>query len=212
MILILDDTENLRNRFDIEFLFEGKYKQTCQLIDKKPYSREIMQLAQNLTNFKIICHHRSLRIKKEKGNNTSDEDISKLKESFIHLINEKKIKRIEFGRDMHTNFSAKTIDKKLFYTNLKSFIDFYISNNKLELRILYYGENYEEIEKMTLIDKLIDEVRITDVSNFKNNQLIHDGLKILFPDKEPLNIIKKWNNKELRKKDSVPDFVKNMFL
>jgi len=203
MILILDDTENLRKRFNLEFLFEVKYKQLCQFIDKKPYSRDIMQLAQNLTIYKIVCHHRSLKILKEEGNNSRDEDISKMKENFIRIIDEKKIERVEFGRDMHTNFSAKTIDKNLFYANLKSFIDFYILKNTLELKILYYGKNYKEIEKMTLIDKVIDKIRITDISEFKNNQLIQNGLKCLFPTESPIDIIENWYKKELSKKDII---------
>ncbi len=203
MILILDDTEKLRERFDIEFLYDKEFKQACQLIDKKPYSRDIMQLAQNLNSFKIVCHHRSLRIQKEEENNSSDEDISKMKGNFIRTIDERKIERIEFGRDMHTNFSARTIDKNLFYANLKSFIDFYISNNVLELKILYYGENYKEIEMMTLIDKVIDEIRSTDISEFKNNQLIHDGLRSLFPFENPIDIIENWNKKELCKKEII---------
>lgn len=150
-----------------------------------------------------MCHHRSLRIQKEEGNNSSDENISKMKENFIRIVDEKKIERIEFGRDMHTNFSAKTIDKNLFYANLKSFIDFYISNNKLELKILYYGENYQEIEKMTLIDKVIDEIRNVDIFDFKKNQLILDGLKYLFPSQNPIDIIENWNKKELCKKEII---------
>lgn len=203
MILILDDTENLKKRFDIEFLFGDKYRHVCQLIDKKPYSKEIMQLAQNLTNYKMVCHHRSLKILKEEGNNLSDKDISKIQENFIRKINDTRIVRIEFGGDMHTNFSAKTIDKKLFYDNLKSFIDFYISNNILELKILYYGENYEEIEKMTLIDKVIDEIRNMDMVAFENNQLILYGLKSLFPNEKPLDIIENWNKKKLSKRDII---------
>lgn len=203
MILILDDTEKLRERFEIEFLYEKEYKQACQLIDKKPYIRDIMQLAQNLTNFEIVCHHRSLRIQKEEGNNSSDEDISKMKENFIRTIDERKIEKIEFGRDMHTNIITKTIDKNLFYANLKSFIDFYILNKTIELKILFYGENYKEIEKMTLIDKVIDEIRSTDINEFKNNQLIHDGLRSLFPIENPIDIIENWNKKELSKKDII---------
>ncbi len=203
MILILDDTEKLRERFDIKFLYEKEYKQACELIDKKPYSRDIMQLAQNLNSFKIVCHHRSLRIQKEEGNNSSDEDISKMKGNFIRTIDERKIERIEFGRDMHTNFSARTIDKNLFYANLKSFIDFYISNNVLELKILYYGENYKEIEMMTLIDKVIDEIRNVDIFDLKKNQLILDGLKYLFPSQNPIDIIENWNKKELCKKEII---------
>jgi len=203
MILILDDTEKLRTRFDIEFLYEKEYKQVSKLIDTNPYSREIMQLAQNLNSFKIVCHHRSLKILKEEENNSSDENISRMKDSFIRFVDEKKIARIEFGRDMLTNFSARTIDKNLFYANLKSFIDFYILNNTLELRILYYGENYKELEKLTLIDKVIDEIRSTDVSEFKNNQLIHDGLKSLFPIENPIDIIEKWEKKELSKKEII---------
>ncbi len=210
MILILDDTEYLRKRFDIEFLFDDKYKQVCQLIDKKPYSREIMQLAQNLTNFIMVCHHRSIKILKEEGNNSSDEDISKMKENFIRKIDATKIARIEFGRDMHTNFSAKTIDKNLFYANLKYFIDFYILNNMLELKILYYGENYKEIEKMTLIDKVIDEIRSLDISKFKDNRLILDGLKSLFPSTNPFDIIENWRKKEFSKKEIIHIFNENL--
>lgn len=203
MILILDDTEKLRERFEIEFLNEKEYKQACQLIDKKPYSRDIMQLAQNLTSFKVVCHHRSLRIQKEEGNNSSDDDISKMKENFIRTVDERKIERIEFGRDMNTNISAKTIDKNLFYANLKYFIDFYILNNTLELKILYYGENYKEIETMTLIDKVIDKIRSLDISEFKNNKLIIDGLRSLFPDEKPIYIIENWQKKELSKKEII---------
>lgn len=203
MILILDDTDNLRNRFNIEFLLQDRYKQLCQLIDKKPYSRDIMQLAQNLSTYKVVCHHRSLKILREEGNKSSDEDILTMKENFIRRIDLLKIERIEFGRDLHTNFSAKTIDKNLFYTNLKSFLDFYISNNVLDLKFLYYGENYEEIEMMTLIDKVIDEIRSIDVSEFIHNQLIHDGLKSLFSSENPIDIIENWNKKGFSKKEII---------
>jgi hypothetical protein len=126
-----------------------------------------------------------------------------MKENFIRRIDLLKIERIEFGRDLHTNFSAKTIDKNLFYTNLKSFLDFYISNNVLDLKFLYYGENYEEIEMMTLIDKVIDEIRSIDVSEFRHNQLIHDGLKSLFSSENPIDIIENWNKKGFSKKEII---------
>lgn len=203
MIIILDDTDNLRKRFNIEFLFENRYKQFCHLIDKKPDSRDIMQLAQNVTNYKMVCHHRSLKFLNEEGNTASDVDITKLKDNFIRFVDEKKIERIEFGRDMHTNFSAKTIDKNLFYANLKPFLDFYITNNILEIKILFYGVNYKEVEKMTLTDKVIDEIRSIDISDFENSHLIINGLKTLFPDDNPNDIIENWNKKELSKKDII---------
>jgi hypothetical protein len=104
---------------------------------------------------------------------------------------------------MHSNFKAKTLDKDVFYSNLKSFLDNYMDTKKMELKILFYGENYAELEYLSAINRMMDEINFSNSIDFKNNELILTGIRLVFPDREPLDIVEEWMNKGLSKKEII---------
>jgi hypothetical protein len=203
MIIIVDDTFNERHKYnDVSYLCFDNYKQVCKVYEK-PFNTELRTIVEELSNCNLFCNHRTLKIINIQGIELKSDEITEIKRNLFHKISSLNIPRIEFSRDLHTNIEAKTIDKNLFYTNLKSFLDFYIVNHIIELKILFYGENFTDIEKLTLVDKIIDEILKVDFSEFKSNQLIINGLNIIFPNKTAELIIDIWFKKEFSKKEII---------
>ena len=73
----------------------------------------------------------------------------------------------------------------------------------MELKILFYGENYAELEYLSAIDRMMDEINFSNSIDFKNNKLILTGIRLVFPDSEPLDIVVEWMNKGLSKKEII---------
>ena len=73
----------------------------------------------------------------------------------------------------------------------------------MNLKILFYGENYSELEYLSTIDRMMDEINLSDATDFKNNELILEGIKLVFSDREPMDIIDEWMNKVLSKKEII---------
>jgi hypothetical protein len=200
MIIILDDTFNTRHKFsDVSFLEDEKYKNVCQILER-PTKKDFRNIVGIFKSIKLLCNHRSLRLFNDKQEVIDGkEDIQNL---FIQVQSEN-IPRLEFGRDMHSNFKSRTIDKDVFYSNLKSFLNNYIDTKRIELKILFYGENYEKLEYLSTIDRMIDEINFTDIDNLKKNQRILEGIRLIFSDKEPIEIVDQWIRKELSKKEII---------
>jgi len=211
MIIIIDDTFDTRDNFnEVNYLAEEKYKQICKVYDK-PTIKDFKEIIKYLqSDCKLFCNHRSLKLFTDNGSKIMSEDALKTKQSLFQEVASSKIPRIEFGRDMHTNYEAKTIDKNLFYSNLKHFLDFFITSNSIELKILYYGENFHEMEKLTLLDKVMDEIIQVDFSEYRSNQLIKTGLNTLFPNKTADEIIEIWRRKEFSKKEIIQFINENL--
>lgn len=197
MVIILDDTFNQRHIFnDVSYLYERKYRNICKVYDY-PTLSEFKSISQNLKDVELICNHRSLRLFNE------DKDVIDANEAIQNLFNlalSKSIPRLEFGRDMHLNFEVKTLDKDLFYDNLKLFLDNYLSSQKIELKTLYYGRNHTEIEKLSIIKSFLSKINIVDFENFKKEETIIEGILLIFPNEKPLDIINEWEKEKLSKR------------
>lgn len=200
MIVILDDTFNARHKYsDVNFLAEEKYRNVCIIFDR-PTKKDFRKILVDFKNIHLLCNHRSLKLFND------NQDIIDGKEAIQNLLlqaQSENVPRLEFGRDMHSNFKAKTIDKDIFYNNLKSFLDNYMDTQKMELKILFYGENYAELEYLSAIDRMMDEINFSNSIDFKNNESILTGIRLVFPDKDPLNIVEEWMYKGLSKKQII---------
>jgi len=193
MILILDDTFLYRHKFnDVSYLDEERYKKVCFLLEK-PTKKDFKILTSEKEKYKLLCFHRSLQLYNEKGEGFPS-DTTK---NFYNQFNQK----IVFGRDITTNYNARTIDKNLFYNNLKIFLDYYIENGKIEIEILFYGEKFETIKRMTLADKIIDLILISENAD-GNNDLI-SLLNLFFQRNDSKKIINDWVAKRLTKKEII---------
>jgi hypothetical protein len=200
MVVILDDTFDARYKYsDVSFLEDEKYRNVC-LILERPTKKDFKNIVSDFKNINLLCNHRSLRLFND------DNDVIDGKEAiqnlFLQTLSEN-VSRLEFGRDMHSNFKAKTLDKDVFYRNLQPFLNNFIATNQIELKILFYGKNYGEIEYLSAIDKMMDEINYTEIDYFKNNTLILEGIRLMFPNKEPSDIVDEWKNKGLSKKEII---------
>lgn len=200
MIVILDDTFTTRHKYsDISFLEDDKYKNLCIIFDR-PTKKTFRSILVDFKKIHLLCNHRSLKLFND------DQDIIDGKEAIQNLFiqaHSENVPRLEFGRDMHSNFKAKTLDKDVFYSNLKSFLDYFMNTKTMELKILFYGENYVELEYLSAIDRMIDEINFSNSIDFQNNELILTGIRLVFPNREPLDIVEDWMKKGLSKKEII---------
>lgn len=205
MIIILDDTfDIIQKDHDLSYLQNILYMNICKVYSK-PTMKDFRDILGNIGECKMLCNHKSLRLCNNNGEYINGE---KAIHNFYTKMTDNNIKRIEFGRDIHTNIKANTLDKYLFYSNLKPFIDYYYTNKQMETKILFYGENYIEIERLSIINKLIDEITELDINKYVNSQYIQNGLELLFPTQDKELIIGRWRKKKLSKK-SISELINN---
>lgn len=198
MIIILDDTFNERHKYsDVTYLSELGYSKVCNIY-RKPTYKILRAISNNIKKYELLCNHRSLRLSNKLGEPANNEEAN---DNFYKQFAANGIPRIEFGRAMHTNYDLLKLDKNIFYDNLKSFLDHYINNGSIEIKILYYGSNYKEIQKLTDLEKLIDEVINNDIANFKDNEIIKRGIEMFITNRSPNEVIDEWIENGLTKKD-----------
>lgn len=200
MILILDDTFSSRHKYnDVSYLNDEKYKRVCNIIET-PTKKDFRNIINGIENIQLLCNHRSLKLFNDV------KEVIDGKEAIQNLftqVQSQHITRLEFGRDMHPNFKAKTLNKDIFYQNLKPFLDHYINKEQIELKILFYGRNYAEQEYLETIDKMIDEINFTEIEEFQNNKLIIEGVRLVFPTEISEETIHEWVKKGLRKTEII---------
>jgi len=198
MIVVLDDTFSARHKFsDVSYLKDEKYHLVVKILEN-PTKKDFRELVSEGHKVQLLCNHRSLRLFNDKL------EVIDGKEAILNFFNylqAEKMQRIEFGRDMHSNLKAKTLDKDVFYTNLKPFLDNFIDYGKIEIKILFFGSHYQELEFLSAINQMMDEINIMDIDEIQNNSLILHGLELLYTEKSPLQIINKWKEKGLNKKE-----------
>ncbi len=200
MIVILDDTFVSRSKnSEVSFLKEDKYRSICQIIEI-PTSKDFKRIVGDFKKIHLLCNHRSLKMFND---NMDVIDGKALIENLYLQAQEANVSRITFSRDMHSNIDAKTIDKDVFYANLKPFLDNYIFTKQIELKILFYGENYTEVEYLSAVDSMMDEISFSEILNFKKNPVVLKGISMVFRDKNPLEVIDDWINKGLMKKEII---------
>ncbi|MFZ4412586.1 MAG: hypothetical protein ACOYOV_05850 [Bacteroidales bacterium] len=203
MIIIVDDTfDNKHNSGNVKLLNLEEYNDICHI-----YSRlsnlNIITLVKKLDECELFCNHKSLQIFNKQGNALNEKDNVEIRNSLYNRVELNNIPRIEFSRDLSTNFVARTIDKQLFYSNLKSFLDYYKINNIVETKILFWGENFKDNEKLSIIQNLMFHVRMTEIENFNNNKFIKEGINILFPLSSIEEIIEKWKQDKVSKNEII---------
>lgn len=170
MIIIVDDTSN--SKFD--FLNENKYVQRCTLFKIV----NLKELEEKINDCELFCIHRSIDNRVEAIN--------------LFKVNKKNIPIIVFTDGQDTNIETNTIRKNLFYSNLKNFLDYYLENQIVETKILYFGVNYKVRDKFTKIQNMFVEIRMNSEDSFINNSSIKEGLSLLYPGISTEEIIESW--------------------
>ena len=203
MIIIVDDTFIDRHKYhDVSYLKDAKYSNICTVYTKVK-TIDLSSLVKQLSGCQLFCNHKTLQLYNIEGNALNIEDNSKNREALINKVTQLNIPRVEFSRGLETNYEAKKIDKDLFYSNLKSLLDYFITNNSIEPKILFWGDSFKEKEILAFIQKMMNEIRITEVNNFKTNTVIKEGLNILYPQLTNEQVIDRWVAKQLNKNEIV---------
>lgn len=192
MFVILDDTFIERHKFsDIGYLSESPYTDLVKIFTHPTLGdfRTILD-----KEIKFIGKHRSLVL----FNNREEKiDAPKAIENFMLQVSDKKVLSIEFGRDMHTNYSQRSIDKNVFYQNFKFFLDDYLDKGKCNLKILYYGLNYNKQEKLELANKLMNKLYILDSNEYSTNSEVIEYVSLIFEEQTPKEVLENWDYNNL---------------
>lgn len=210
MIIILDDTFIDRHKYsDVAFLDEEKYKNAC-IVKSIIKTTELEDVEEQLSQCNLFCNHKTLQLYDLKGNPLNNEINSKKRESFLNIVAKKNISRIEFSKVLETNIEASKIDKDLFYTNLKAFLDHYIESNIIETKILFYGIDFQEQEKMAAIQNALLEIRLSQGNEFKTNLLILKGLQLVYGKSNTEGMIEYWLENNTTKSEIINEINKQI--
>jgi len=203
MIIIVDDTFIDRYKFhDIEYLKKDMYQDVCKVFSIIK-TADIIIIKNSLSDCNLFCNHKTLQLYNNDGLALNLEDNTKYRDALLNKISQDGIQRIEFSRGLETNYETNKIDKDLFYTNLKQLLDYYIENNRVEPKILFWGAEFEERERLSNIQQMLMQIRATRIEGFSNNRIILEGLKIIFPLQNSVTIIERWTNNQLSKNDII---------
>jgi hypothetical protein len=203
MIIIVDDTFIDRNKYhDVSYLKDAKYSNICTVYTTVK-TIELASLVKQLSGCKLFCNHKTLQIYNIEGKALNIEDNSKYREALINKVIQMNIPRVEFSRGLETNYEAKKIDKDLFYSHLKLLLDYSITNNSIEPKTLFWGDSFKEKEILAFIQKMMIEIRITGLDNFKTNTIIKEGLGIIYPQLTNEQVIDRWVTKQLNKNEII---------
>jgi len=203
MIIIVDDTFIDRHKYqDVSYLQDVKYSKICAVYAIVK-TIDLASLVKKLSSCQLFCNHKTLQLYNAESKAINIEDNSKNRETLINVVTQYKIPRVEFSRGLETNYDAKKIDKDLFYSNLKPLLDYFINNNAIEPKILFWGESFREKEKLFFIQKMMIQIRITELGDFKINPEIKEGLDILYPNQTNEQVIEGWISKQLNKNEII---------
>lgn len=203
MIIIVDDTFIDRHKYhDVSYLNETKYANICTVYTLVK-TIDLASLVKQLSVCQLFCNHKTLQLFNTESKALNIEDNSKNREALINKVIQLNLPRVEFSRGLETNYEAKKIDKDLFYSNLKSLLDYFINNNTIEPKILFWGDSFKEQEKLFLIQRMMIEIRITSIENFKTNPIIKEVLNILYPQLTYEQVIDGWVTKQFNKNEIV---------
>ncbi|GEM_PF-2011877 len=210
MVIIIDDTFIDRHKFhDIEYLKKERYQAICKVYSIVK-TTEISQIIRLLPDCNLFCNHKTLQLYNNSGLPLNIEDNTKYRESLLNNVGQLSIQRIEFSRGLETNYETKKIDKDLFYTNLKPFLDYQLENNIFEPKIIFWGNNFQEKERLTIIQNLLIQIRMFSIQEFKNNSSIIKGLSVLYPQQDITKTIERWVDSQLSKNEIIQEINKNI--
>lgn len=167
MIYLIDDNQyNQQEIYGCDFIKEGIYSDFLTPIYKIKKYEFLSSLKETLTKADAIFIHNTFEDVDEKGNYIQGN--LRVRDAIVHdIIDKNNIPYVIFSRGMgeflenkkSSIYSIEAIDKKIFYENLKSFLDNYKENTKFELRILYYGLNYIEKEARNISNRIIAKIQ-----------------------------------------------------
>lgn len=185
MIYLIDDTE-LRD-LNVEFLQEDKYKNILTLIRNM---QELDSKCRNLQDAECIMVHKTFcnsnkvyqRMSSVASNETSPIPFVAFSagdaESAVY--------------DENAPLSIEGLKKAVFYGRLQCFLDDYISNDKVNLKILAYGKDYMKVLARSwalaifrLIAGKTGKLKLEDLSrlsNLKSFKLLIDAAQIDYAD------------------------------
>jgi hypothetical protein len=205
MIIILDDTFIDRHKYhDISFLEEDIYKKKC-LAFSIIKTTDFSSLIAKLDDCKLLCNHKTLQLYDKESKPLSKENNIAFRESLLNQVSNLKIRRVEFSRGLETNFEANKIDKDLFYSNLKIFLDYYLQNGKIEEGILFYGSDFKEQEKLTAIQNMMGRIRSVGFDSFAKDDIIIKGISLLYPHELHSAIFERWKKENLSKSNIIKE-------
>ena len=208
MVIIVDDTFINRYKFhDIEYLKAEQYQKVCKIFTIVK-TTEIVQILQSLPHCKVFCNHKTLQLYNNAGIPLSIKDNTKYRESLLNKVEQSSTQRIEFSRGLETNYETRRIDKDLFYTNLKPFLDYFVDNNIVESKILFWGKNFKERERLTIIQNMLLQIRMINIDEFLDNSSIIAGLSILYPEQDLKKTIERWIDSQLSKNEIIQEINK----
>lgn len=206
MIYLIDDNQNnQRLQLGITFVDDGTYDKYLISFDKierrdSPVDISHLEFLKNAEC--ILMHSTTEDWDKEKGFiKESNSNVVKIKE-YISDFGDK-IPLVMFTNNGIQYFDnhdltdinpslISSINKTIFYKNLKDFMDNYINTGMIELRILRWGKHFivNEVRELSLILLDIfklrletDHVHITDLSDYK--QYFDRFIKLSYPNISP---------------------------
>jgi hypothetical protein len=205
MILILDDSFTDRKKYqDLTYLEDVKYKDIFDIYEIiKP--TDIIQIVSKISASKLVCNHKTLQLFDNGNNALNDKMNLELRENLLTKISKLGIPRIEFSRGLETNYESNKIDKELFYHNLRHLLDHFIEKGEIELKILFWGKNYKIAERLGLVQKMLTEIRNTNIVDFVNNETIILGIHAVYYVDNPESIISYWKEKGFSKNNIIDE-------
>jgi len=205
MIIIIDDTFVERHKYnDVGYLEQNKFKAICQIFSMLKIA-DLSNFVNILPQCDLFCNHRSLQLYNNANEPLNVEENTKLRENLLNKVKQKQISQIEFSRGLETNFEAKKIDKDLFYTNLKPFLDYYLINKEIETKILFFGENFQEIENLTSLEILMSKIRELEIDGYENDEIISAELSKIYGQQNVPQTILSWKNRQYTKKEIIKE-------
>jgi hypothetical protein len=177
MIIILDDTFSERHKYnDVSFLTEKPYSDLCFVIANLKNSEINDIIMSRLPLCKLLCYHKTLQIFNQKGRPIDSNNNHEIRTNLLNTFSNHNIPKIQFSLgNTISDMTSLTINKNLFYSNLKPFLENYISTTLLQYKILFYGEEFKKIE----FDEICTELSI----EIRQSKLYEDLLKSQFIEK-----------------------------
>ncbi len=149
MIYLIDDSK--LEDYNAEYVFDEKYKNILTVVRN---DSELSKVSEELSNACCLMVHNSF----------GKSQIAKTECSRISQ-NGKKIPLVVFsaGDSENAVVSATTnaimsIRKGVFYNRLKLFLDSYLKDNIINLKIIAYGKDYVKVEIRNLSKKILSAV------------------------------------------------------
>lgn len=203
MIIIIDDTFINRYKFhNVEYLNDKKYKRVCTVYSVIK-TTDLGNLIKKLKDCRLFCNHKTLQLYDSNNKALNLDDNAKYRENILNKVTLENIPRIEFSRGLETNIVVNKIDKDLFYSNLKAFLDYYIDKNTIEHKILFWGIDFKEKERLTIIQQMLMQIRMVNLEDFHNNAIIKKGLEVLYTQNTIEETISKWKSSHLSKNEII---------